>query len=530
MEPTFSVTISGDHNFYEQLRSGNDITIKTPKNCVRCKRKFSHRHSKFSSSRSGSVASMPERHAWKPNPLHEDGVSLISEPVATNYVSRQSCNTNYTVRESTEKRINLKDPFEKIFRSNYCKKDEIITASTSIPPFIVVNVPKSQNFQQSMHETSTIVSEGIKCRYCYNIEDENLITPCRCSGSSKFVHKSCLEKWLTLKNKNECEICKTKYNIRTSFNPIWALRFPSMDKRDAALLFITLSFYITLILQFLGAVFIGVSEPTAIPHMMRSVTLTGLSLGLLWFLIGAIFLTIIVYTSRYWEEFRKMNRQKTLIIDKIETYNKSSRSINVLADTFKSDSNNFKKLPNYVSTMNIETFETTSSVSASNATFDNDFHSFQNNKNQNNKLLMSEKNCFLRSNNKNEGDCITVSVDFEATKTLQSNVIKDKSNRQSITFEDKSILQSGVNNDKSNRQSKIFDEKNIRNSKVIEDRNFRNSKIIEDKNIRHSRYYDDQSKPDSLGRRSRRNSSRSYKKDETISTMLPIDLSLAVAV
>ena len=169
---------------------------------------------------------MPERHAWRPNPLHEDDISLISEPV--------NCTMSYVSSEPSEKRTNVrnsaKESLEKIFRSPCSKKNAYFGASTSVPPFIVVNIPKNQNFQRSSNETSTVVSEGIKCRYCYNIEDENLITPCRCSGSSKYVHKSCLEKWLTMKNRNECEICKAKYKIRSSFNPIWAVRVTSLSK------------------------------------------------------------------------------------------------------------------------------------------------------------------------------------------------------------------------------------------------------------------------------------------------------------
>jgi len=41
------------------------------------------------------------------------------------------------------------------------------------------------------------------CRICLqsDAQDENnmLISPCKCSGSSKYVHKNCLEEWIGTK-------------------------------------------------------------------------------------------------------------------------------------------------------------------------------------------------------------------------------------------------------------------------------------------------------------------------------------------
>ena len=58
------------------------------------------------------------------------------------------------------------------------------------------------------------------CRIC--LEDENdmnkLISPCRCSGSSKYVHLDCLQTWrITSRGgigENKCMECHTEYLIR----------------------------------------------------------------------------------------------------------------------------------------------------------------------------------------------------------------------------------------------------------------------------------------------------------------------------
>lgn len=96
------------------------------------------------------------------------------------------------------------------------------------------------------------------------------------------------------------------------------LSFPAMEKRDVVLLIVTIAFYITLILQFLGAVYLSVMA-TILPTEARVVTLIALSLGLFWFMIGSIMLTIILYTSEYWRKWRYANKRKIVILNTEDT-------------------------------------------------------------------------------------------------------------------------------------------------------------------------------------------------------------------
>ena len=96
------------------------------------------------------------------------------------------------------------------------------------------------------------------------------------------------------------------------------LSFPAMEKRDIVLLIVTIAFYITLILQFLGAVYLSVMA-TILPTEARIVTLIALSLGLFWFMIGSIMLTIIIYTSEYWRKWRYANKRKIVILNTEDT-------------------------------------------------------------------------------------------------------------------------------------------------------------------------------------------------------------------
>ena len=58
-----------------------------------------------------------------------------------------------------------------------------------------------------------------ECRICFEPEmsDDLFISPCRCSGTSKYVHQSCLHNWRYI-NRNEiaftkCMECHENYRI-----------------------------------------------------------------------------------------------------------------------------------------------------------------------------------------------------------------------------------------------------------------------------------------------------------------------------
>lgn len=61
-----------------------------------------------------------------------------------------------------------------------------------------------------------------ECKICYSSEDK-MISPCLCSGSLKYIHSKCLEKYRKCKiNLDRCEICKFKYTVETNkFLPIY---------------------------------------------------------------------------------------------------------------------------------------------------------------------------------------------------------------------------------------------------------------------------------------------------------------------
>lgn len=64
------------------------------------------------------------------------------------------------------------------------------------------------------------------CRYCLSEDANDFISPCKCDGTAKYVHKNCLKKWLDQKNEQivlpgafsqfvfQCEVCHTAYKFK----------------------------------------------------------------------------------------------------------------------------------------------------------------------------------------------------------------------------------------------------------------------------------------------------------------------------
>jgi hypothetical protein len=53
----------------------------------------------------------------------------------------------------------------------------------------------------------------MECRFCF--EDGQLISPCKCSGSQKWIHEVCLKKWYEMKSENRvCSVCKYRFKVQ----------------------------------------------------------------------------------------------------------------------------------------------------------------------------------------------------------------------------------------------------------------------------------------------------------------------------
>ena len=75
-----------------------------------------------------------------------------------------------------------------------------------------------------MEEESGSEQEDV-CRICHcDAEQETLISPCLCAGSVKFVHHSCLMKWLQRAVMAKCELCLYPLAVQRKRKPLSKVR------------------------------------------------------------------------------------------------------------------------------------------------------------------------------------------------------------------------------------------------------------------------------------------------------------------
>lgn len=107
------------------------------------------------------------------------------------------------------------------------------------------------------NESSRLVvvnADHPQCRICLDLGGEDLIAPCHCKGTQKYVHRSCLDNWRSTKEGfafSHCTECRAVFIIRPNVpKDRWWLRlkFQFLVARDHAFIFII----VQLVVAFLG--------------------------------------------------------------------------------------------------------------------------------------------------------------------------------------------------------------------------------------------------------------------------------------
>jgi hypothetical protein len=169
----------------------------------------------------------------------------------------------------------------------------------------------------------------MQCRYCYSSDPENdLIDPCNCQGSVKFVHQKCLDEWVHKSNKaiaidpqkSEhgltfplfsicCELCNSEmrcYQVyqNTLVSSLYnTFKLSFMDYKNYPLLILhALSiYYIMNEVQFVFYYLIQlVYKPSKTKLLMKFLNETWFFMAVLWFTNDILKF----YSNIYWEQRR----------------------------------------------------------------------------------------------------------------------------------------------------------------------------------------------------------------------------------
>jgi hypothetical protein len=91
--------------------------------------------------------------------------------------------------------IEVSDSQEIFSESTEGSSTEYLT-SCEIKPVIVENDNHDIDVNE---ETHLVIQDLSQCRICLDNEGDDLIAPCRCKGTQKYVHRSCLDNWRSTK-------------------------------------------------------------------------------------------------------------------------------------------------------------------------------------------------------------------------------------------------------------------------------------------------------------------------------------------
>ncbi|CAN6483213.1 unnamed protein product [Victoria cruziana] len=92
--------------------------------------------------------------------------------------------------------------------------------------------------------------DQIQCRICLETDGRDFIAPCRCKGTSKYVHRECLDHWRAIREGfafAHCTTCRTPYHLRVHVpaDRKWrTLKFRFFVTRDILFIFLTVQIVI----------------------------------------------------------------------------------------------------------------------------------------------------------------------------------------------------------------------------------------------------------------------------------------------
>lgn len=134
-------------------------------------------------------------------------------------------------------------------------------------------------------------NSGAMCRICHdNSPRKALIAPCDCDGTIAWVHRKCVESWLTRSGKNKCELCGAKYILKRRPPKLrqWLQQHPRQLITDALLtVLLTPLAVLSILLCYKGAV-----TQVEWQNAFESLCLFALGSFLLGVYIAWIFLTV----------------------------------------------------------------------------------------------------------------------------------------------------------------------------------------------------------------------------------------------
>ena len=123
-------------------------------------------------------------------------------------------------------------------------KPDMTALSTSTPTKIIggknppgiIPVHGGQLQDESSHSSAvSTVSIDEMCKICHcggeSGNNVSLIAPCYCSGSLKYVHQECLQRWIKSSDIKRCELCKYPFAMQAKVSELKIIVYDVLDFR-----------------------------------------------------------------------------------------------------------------------------------------------------------------------------------------------------------------------------------------------------------------------------------------------------------
>ncbi|NWH57388.1 MARH3 ligase, partial [Geococcyx californianus] len=99
-----------------------------------------------------------------------------------------------------------------------------VSPASSCPQYVMqVSAKDGQLFSSVVRTLATHspFNDRPMCRICHEgSSQEDLLSPCECTGTLGTIHRSCLEHWLSSSNTSYCELCHFRFAVERKPRPL----------------------------------------------------------------------------------------------------------------------------------------------------------------------------------------------------------------------------------------------------------------------------------------------------------------------
>lgn len=195
--------------------------------------------------------------------------------------------------------------------------DECSVSTSEQPQYYTQVSAKLDNQLMDTYTKNHALPENPMCRICHEggVQEE-LLSPCECSGTLATIHRSCLEHWLSASGTSFCELCHYQFTVQRKSRPLleW-LQNPGLRQEKRTLFGDMVCF---LLITPLATISGWLCLRGAIDHLHFSSRLEAVGLIALTVALFTIYLFWTLVSLRYhcrlYNEWRQSNQRVVLLL------------------------------------------------------------------------------------------------------------------------------------------------------------------------------------------------------------------------